>query len=54
MARPHDTDEFTAIGFLYEVVAGLAGVVGGIALVRGVCNVQIGDQDEVKVLFAEI
>ena len=53
-ARPHDADELAAVGFLHEVVARLAGVVRRVALVGDVSDVQIGNQDEVEVLLAQI
>ena len=53
-SRPHDADELAAIGFLHKVVARLAGIVGSIALVGDAGDVQIGNQDEMEVLFPEI
>ena len=53
-AGPDDTDEFAAVGIPYEVIAGLAGVVGRIALAGGMSNVEVSDGDQMEMLLAEI
>ena len=49
-AGPDDADVDGAVGIFDEVVAGDAGVVGGVAGVGEVGDVQVGDGDDVKVL----
>ena len=53
-ARPDDADEVGAIGILHEVVPGFASVVGSVALVGSMRDVQVGDGDRAEMLFAEI
>src|SRR5215469_1839319 len=52
--RPYNANEFSAIVRLHEVVAGMAGVVGRIALVGRVGDMQVRDGHEAKVLPAQI
>src|SRR5207302_2228817 len=53
-ARPDDADKLASIGILHKMISRMACVVWRIALVRRVRNMQIGDGNDVKVLFAQI
>ncbi len=52
--RPHNADELAAVGLLDEVISGMACVVGLIVLVGQVCDVQVGDVDQMEMLLAQI
>ena len=52
--RPHDPDKLAAVGFLYKVIARLASVVRRVALVGNAGDMQVGNQNEMKVLFPKV
>src|SRR5258708_38152579 len=53
-AGPDDTYELAAIGILYEVVPRRTGVIRGVTFTGGMSDVQIGNCDQMQMLFAEI